>query len=448
MGADGGGVAAQVVGLLESLAGRELAVGVRAWDGSTAGAAGAHSSIVLRSPMALRQLLWQPDEVGLGRAFVLGDLDVDGDLYEVLAALEELIHPSDGIDATSLRGRLHALAVAARLGAVGPRPARPPEEMPLPRGRRSRDRDARVISHHYDVGNDFYRLVLGPSMVYSCAYFAEPGLDLEAAQAAKLDLVCRKLGLRPGMRFLDVGCGWGSLLEHAARHYGVEGVGLTLSREQAAFAEARLAAAGLAGRVQVRVESYEEHVGTYDAVASVGMAEHVGEDRFGDYAERLFGLLRPTGRLLNHAITRKPGPDPDPRHSFVSRYVFPDGDLQTLALMVGAFEDARLEVRDVESLREHYARTLRAWVSNLEARRGAAEGLVGVRRTRVWHLYMSAAALSFERGHTGISQVLAVRLGPGGRSGMPATRRGIAEPRRPCPPTSRPSPREACRRMR
>jgi cyclopropane-fatty-acyl-phospholipid synthase len=299
--------------------------------------------------------------------------------------------------------------------------------MPLPRGRRNRDRDERVISHHYDVGNDFYRLILGPSMVYSCAYFAEPDFDLEAAQVAKLDLVCRKLGLRPGMRFLDVGCGWGGLLEHAARHYGVEAVGLTLSREQAAHAEARLAAGRLGDRARVRVESYEEHVGAYDAIASVGMAEHVGEERIGDYAERLFRLLRPTGRLLNHAITRKPGPDPDPRHSFVSRYVFPDGDLQTLEVMVGAFEDARLEVRDVESLREHYGRTLRAWVANLEARRGAAEGLVGVRRTRVWHLYMSAAALSFERGHTGVSQVLAVRLGAGGRSGMPPTRRGIAE---------------------
>ena len=230
----------------------------------------------------------------------------------------------------------------------------------MARRARGRARDARVIAHHYDVGNDFFRLLLGPSMVYSCAYFADEAPDLDAAQAAKLDLVCRKLGLRPGMRLLDVGCGWGSLLVHAACHYGVEAVGLTLSREQAAYAEDRIAAAGLADRVRVRVESYEEHVGSYDAVASVGMAEHVGQDRIPDYAARLFGLLRPTGRLLNHAITRRPGPDPDPRHSFVSRYVFPDGDLQTLEVMVGAFEDARLEVRDVESLREHYARTLRA----------------------------------------------------------------------------------------
>ncbi|RKE20313.1 cyclopropane-fatty-acyl-phospholipid synthase family protein [Streptomyces sp. TLI_171] len=425
--------AQQLVGALEGLIGRRVPLRVRTWDGSQAGPPDA-PAVVLRNRRALRRLLWAPGELGLARAYVAGDLEIDpgSDLYEVLAAVTAF---AEDPEAQELRagprqylgapGR-RVLAAALRNGAIGPRPAPPPEEVRHRRGRlHSRRRDRAAISHHYDVGNDFYRLVLGPTMIYSCAYWTADAKSLEDAQTAKLDLICRKLGLRPGMRLLDVGCGWGSLVLHAARHYGVRAVGVSISTEQVALARERVAAAGLADRIEIRLQDYREVPdGPFDAISSVGMAEHVGSDQYLVYARHLYDLLAPGGRLLNHQIARRPLPPGEAYRlsPFIDRYVFPDGELSPVGTTVSRLEEAGFEVRDVEALREHYGRTLREWVANLEAHWPEATALAGRGRARVWRLYMAASAVAFEQNHIGINQVLAVRPTPAGASGLPATR--------------------------
>ncbi|WAL69807.1 cyclopropane-fatty-acyl-phospholipid synthase [Amycolatopsis cynarae] len=400
---------------------------IRCWDGSEAGPPDAPVRLVLRRRRALRRLLWAPSELGLARAYVSGDLDVETDFFESLSYLERIIGDRSGpwkVDAATKREMLRA---GLRLGVLGLPPRPPAEEIRLGGRRHSRGRDARAISHHYDVGNDFYRLVLGPSMTYSCAVWDDAAKTLEDAQTAKVDLVARKLGLREGMRVLDVGCGWGAFVIHAAREYGARAVGITLSQAQAEFARKRVAEEGLSDRVEIRVQDYREvRDGPYDAIASIGMAEHVGEAMLPTYASALYALLRPEGRLLNHAISRKAGiPGNLGRTSFINRYVFPDGELEPLTVMVGAIEESGFEVRDVESLREHYALTLRAWVANLEASWAEAVRLTSEGRARVWRLYMAACALTFERGSIGINQVLAVKPGAQGASGMPRTRTAL-----------------------
>lgn len=420
-------VAPRLAALAEKLLGAPLPVRVRAWDGSESGPRQA-PALVVRRRRALRRLLWRPGELGLARAWVAGDLDVEGDLYQALALLREALAPETAPTARRVRWRDPAVREAARelLALAGPWPPPPPprEEVRRRAGlRHSLRRDRRAISHHYDVGNAFYALVLGPSMVYSCAYWDEAGgTDLTQAQRAKLDLVCRKLALAPERRLLDVGCGWGSLLLHAAQEYGVRGVGITLSQEQAAHARKRVAEAGLTDRVDIRVQDYREATdGPYDAIASIGMAEHVGAARYHQYVRTLHGLLRDGGRLLNHQIARPPVADErayrvDP---FIDAYVFPDGELAPLGTTVTQLERAGFEVRDVESLREHYALTLRQWVANLEADWNRAVRLAGPGRARVWRLYMAASALTFERNGIGVNQVLAVRTAPSGESGLP-----------------------------
>ncbi|PYC87543.1 SAM-dependent methyltransferase [Streptomyces tateyamensis] len=425
-------IAPRLVGALEELLGTRLPLRLQAWDGSTAGAPDA-PLLVLRNRRALRRLLWAPGELGAARAYVAGDLDLGPgeDLYRVLAAVahftecpEVRAHHLGPADLLGPAGR-RALAELARIGALGPNPPLPPQEA-RPQGRlHSRTRDRAAISHHYDVGNEFYRLVLGPSMVYSCAYWTPQGRSLEDAQAAKLDLICRKLGLRPEMRLLDVGCGWGSLVLHAAQHHGVRAVGVSISAEQVALARERVEQAGLADRVEIRLQDYREvQDGPYDAVSSVGMAEHVGEEQYRVYAEGLHALLAPGGRLLNHQIARRPERPGEPHVSsaFIDRYVFPDGELSPVGSTVSRLEEAGFEVRDVESLREHYALTLREWVANLEANWPQAVRLVGRGRARVWRLYMAASALAFEENRIGVNQVLAVRPTPQGGSLLPATR--------------------------
>ena len=306
----------------------------------------------------------------------------------------------------------------------------PPEEARLHGGRHSERRDAKAISHHYDVGNDFYALVLGPSMTYSCARFVEPDTDLTAAQAAKHELICRKLGLpdRPGARLLDVGCGWGSMAIHAATHHDVSVVGITISEPQAEEARKRVAAAGVADRVEIRLQDYRRLAGErFDAISSIGMAEHVGRANIDRYFELLHAALTPRGRLLNHAISSVGGSRISPR-SFIGRYVFPDGELLDVGDSVLAMERAGFEVRDVESLREHYTRTLRSWVSNLEDHWDQAVALVGPRRARVWRLYMAGSAVSFAAGSINVHQVLGVVPSPDGDSGMPRTRRSFETP--------------------
>jgi cyclopropane-fatty-acyl-phospholipid synthase len=418
------GVAETLVPLVAAIAPNGLPLAIRCWDGSTVGPASPTATIEVRSPDALRRLLWAPNELGFGRAYVAGDLDIDGDLFEALTVHDQLSSGRGGAKLElGIRGWLRALRSARRLGVLG-LPLKPPaEEARLKGGRHSHARDAAAIAYHYDISNDFYRLVLGPTMTYSCAYFEQPDYGLDEAQIAKYDLICRKLGLEAGMRLLDVGCGWGGMVLHAATHYGVDAVGVTVSRRQADLAGKRIAEHGLGDRVEVRLQDYRDiDDAPYDAISSIGMFEHVGLARLAEYFGRLSELLRPEGRLLNHGISRLTGRARFSRHSFIDRYVFPDGELHEVGTVVSAMQAQRLEVRDVESLREHYALTLRAWVANLEANWHEAQELVGPARARIWRLYMAACALNFERGACNLHHVLGVKLSGSGASGMPASR--------------------------
>ncbi|MFR9790795.1 class I SAM-dependent methyltransferase [Streptomyces sp. MB22_4] len=420
--------ASRLSSLAEQVLGAPLPVRLRAWDGSQAGPPGA-PTLVVRNRRALRRILFKPGELGLARAWVAGDLDVEGDLYTALDLVAGLIWERDDDGRTLLQAlRDPAVRAAGRelLKLAGPPipPAPPQEEMRRHRHLHTRHSDRRAISHHYDVGNDFYELVLGPSMVYSCAYWESFGKDatLEDAQRDKLELVCRKLGLKEGQRLLDVGCGWGSMALHAAREHGVSVVGVTLSQEQAGYARKRIADEGLTDRVEIRVQDYRDvNDGPFDAISSIGMAEHVGAERYLEYARQLYGLLKPGGRLLNHQIARRPQSDESAYSvdQFIDAYVFPDGELAPVGTTVTQLERAGFEVRDVEALREHYARTLREWVANLEAGWDQAVRLTSPGRARVWRLYMAASALAFERNRIGINQVLAIRTPPSGAPGLP-----------------------------
>jgi cyclopropane-fatty-acyl-phospholipid synthase len=415
-----GGVAAAVAPLLAHFFAGPPPVRFEFWDGTSLGPTKG-DTVQVRSPDAVRRLLWSPGELGLARAFVIGDIAFEGDIFEILAALHgaapERIHVGSKLPWQALRA-------ARRLGVVG-RPLPSPPEEAAPRGRiHSRGRDAQAVQHHYDVSNDFYAMVLGPAMTYSCARFS-PGADtLEAAQESKHDLVCRKLGLAvgAGQRILDVGCGWGSFAIHAARHYGARVVGITLSPAQARWGRERVAAAGLDEQIEIRLQDYRDVAdGPFDGIASVGMFEHVGSSKSAEYFATMRRLLGPEGRLLNHAISSVGGSRIGPR-TFIGRYVFPDGELIDVGQVVLSMEEAGFEVRDVESLREHYAKTLRAWVANLRGQWDAAVAEVGVRRARVWQLYMAASANGFEDSGISIHQVLGVVPGPGGQSGMSPTR--------------------------
>lgn len=404
-----------------------LPVTVQFWDGSVlegeppadSRTAGRRSDalVVARDRRALAHLLHKPGQLGLARAWVDGSLTARGDLEEVLATR----HAFDDVH-LSLRDRFRLAVAAARAAGVAVlrRPPLPAIEASVSGRRHSITRDRKAVRHHYDVSNDFYRLVLGPSMVYSCAYFSSEEDTLEEAQAHKLDLICRKLRLGPGDRFLDVGCGWGSLVLHAAAHYGVDAVGITLSEAQAELARDFAREQGLADRVDIRVADYRELTdGAFDKIASVGMYEHVGRAELDRYATTVAGLLRPGGLFLNHGIARVAS-EPPTSPTFISTYVFPDGELHPVADLITSMQAAGLEVRDVESLREHYPITLRRWVSNLLSRRAEAERLVGSERVRTWHLYMLASAMSFDQAELGLYQVLGTR--PDGPHGLPLTR--------------------------
>jgi cyclopropane-fatty-acyl-phospholipid synthase len=406
-----------VAAAIERIVGPDFPVAVRAYDGSSLGPPDSPTTLVIRSPDAIRRILTAPGELGLGRAYVAGDLDVEGDLFFGLAALRDRI-PKLGPS---------QLAQVARLvGSKNLRPLPPPREEARLQGRRhSKERDAAAIAHHYDVSNAFYRQVLGPSMTYSCAVWPSVDATLEEAQAAKYELICRKLDLKEGSRLLDVGCGWGGMAMHAAREQGAHAVGVTLSRAQAEWAQKAVAEAGLVDRVEIRYQDYRDVVdGPFDAISSIGMFEHVGLKNLRVYFERLFSLLRPGGRLLNHGIARpaRPGRMRTAarirRRSFIDRYVFPDGELHELGAVVSRMQASGFEVRHVEGLREHYALTLRAWVQNLERSWDDAVLAAGEARARIWRLYMAASALNFEAGRTQIHQVLAVK-NEGGMSGLP-----------------------------
>jgi cyclopropane-fatty-acyl-phospholipid synthase len=414
-------VADTLAPLLNAVLAPETPVRFEFWDKSALGPVDGPGVVRLRSADAIRHLLWAPGELGLSRAYVAGALDIEGDLYETLRVLEDSVQGARiGMNAIPSLWR-----GAVKLGLLGGPPRRPSEEA-RPRGRlHTRSRDSEAVSHHYDVGNDFYRTVLGPSMTYSCARFVDDEATLEMAQAAKHDLICRKLGLgdRSNMTLLDVGCGWGSMAIHAASGYGAEVVGITLSKEQAALARRRVDEAGLSNKVEIRLQDYRDAKGeNFDAISSIGMFEHVGSVRVGEYLAILWGLLSPGGRLLNHAIST-PGGSKIGSRSFIGRYVFPDGELMDVGQLILDMEKSGFEVRDVESLREHYSRTLHAWIQNLRAGWVEAVSAAGEARARIWLLYMAASANGFDDGGLAVHQVLGVKPSGRGDSGMPSTRR-------------------------
>ena len=396
-------------------------LGLRFWDGSELPGPEGAPVLVVKSPRAIARVIHERSELGFGRAWVAGELDVDGDLGETLVLAQRF----RGIEVD--RGELFmALRAARRLKALPLREPEPPAAEVRLRGRlHSLRRDKQAIQHHYDVSNRFYELVLGPTMVYSCAYFASDDESLDSAQERKLDVVCRKLNLQPNERLLDVGCGWGSLVIHAATHYGVRAVGVTISPAQAELARARVREAGLSDRVEIRLADYRETAdGPYDKIASVGMVEHVGTGQLPAYFAHLRGLLRPGGVLLNHGIVR-PREQQRNDKSFAWRFVFPDGELQTLSRVLTEMEKAGFEPRDAESLREHYALTLRRWYENQCAHQEEAAAEAGEQRERVWRLHSIGAALGFQRGDLSVHQVVAVA--PGGAHGLPLARRGTTE---------------------
>jgi cyclopropane-fatty-acyl-phospholipid synthase len=395
---------------------------VRLWDGTAWRAdpgRPARFTMTIRDPAVLRRLVLARDEAELGEGYVMGRFDLDGDLEAVVPVAEAML-----ADPPSWSERLKILASALRLpSAAGPRSSRN-DAAPRLRGRRhSPGRDRAAVSYHYDASNEFYRLFLDPRMVYSCAYFHSADEPLDVAQERKLDYVCRKLRLRPGERLLDIGCGWGALIMHAASRYGVLAEGITLSQNQASLARERIREAGLERQCTVRVMDYREldEPEGFDKIASVGMFEHVGEAAMAAYFGQAQRLIRPGGALLNHAIGGVLGED-DGGRTVADRWVFPDHELLPISVTLRGAEAAGLEVRDVENLREHYALTLRHWVRRLEARREEAIRSAGDATWRAWRLVFASAAHQFDAGKMHLYQALLVKPGPGGAAGVPLTR--------------------------
>jgi cyclopropane-fatty-acyl-phospholipid synthase len=399
--------------IIQSAVGSPDSLEFTAYDGSRTGARDAPVRVDLRSPLALSYLASSPGELGLARAYVSGALDIVGDMHTALAAMAasqlEPIPPK-------VFAKMALQLGTARLWWPVSRPA---VEARVRGRRHSKRRDQEAISHHYDVSNRFYEWVLGPSMAYTCAVYPGDDASLEEAQWTKHDLVARKLGLREGMRLLDVGCGWGGMVMHAAKHYGVRALGVTLSRKQAEWAQKRIAESGLSDLAEVRHLDYRDVAEDgFDAVSSIGLTEHIGAAALPSYVRSLHDKLRPGGRLLNHCITRPDNLRPTRITGFFNRYVFPDGELLGPGFILSAIHDNGFEVRHEENLREHYARTLTAWCANLDDHWQEAVEEVGEERARVWRLYMAGSRLGFEVNNIQLHQVLAVKL-DGTESHMP-----------------------------
>ena len=396
-------------------------VSFKLWDGTLwPDRAPRAATIVLKHPGAVREMFAAGTEKGLAEAFMDDHFDVEGDL-EAACELADVLGdiPAGGW----LLAAKHIFHLRPR-AAVIPHSRAWSDGMPAAR-KHSRARDRRAISHHYDLSNDFFRLWLDTHMLYSCAYFDRPGNDLESAQKAKLQHICRKLRLRPGMRLLDLGCGWGGLAVHVAQNHGARVTGVTLSQQQASLASAWVSNAGLASAVTIELKDYRDlaGAGAFDAIVSVGMAEHVGAENLGAYFAKAFSLLKPGGVFLNHAIGDGARARPTRGGSFIQEYVFPDSDLPRIGAVLSAAEGAGWEVRDVENLREHYTLTLRLWLRRLEGAREAALGFVDESKYRLWRLYLAASAHGFERGRLAVYQTLLSKPDKDGRSHLPLTRR-------------------------
>ena len=404
----------QVAEIVGGILGPDVPVRVIGYDGSKVGPDTAETALRILSPRALARLATAPGSLGLARAYVTGELEVEGDLYALLEAIADV--------ALYALPRAQQLRAARRLLPYALRHrVSPPELEYRPPGRlHSKRRDSRAIAHHYDVSNTFYEWVLGPAMAYTCAVYSTADATLEQAQAAKFELVAQKLGLEPGMQLLDVGCGWGAMVMHAAAEHGVRALGVTLSRNQAQWAQAEIERRGLGRLAEVRHLDYRDTpVAQFDAVSSIGLTEHLGRAALPSYFRFLASRLRPGGRLLNHCITQNRTPDTARLDPFIDRYVFPDGQLHAVGHLITVMNDNGFEIRHEENLREHYAMTLRDWGTNLDAHWDEAVAEVGAGRARVWRLYMAACRLSFARDGIQLHQVLGEVVGDNGASGFP-----------------------------
>ena len=402
-------------------------VGVRLWDGTMWPDARPRAAVLaLKHSHALRELLLPGTEVGLAEAYLRDDFDIEGDIEAAFDIGDFLL---GRLGAWNRKAKLGGLLMKLPRGdgrSILERAAR--QLLPHIRGKKhSLERDRRAVAFHYDVSNDFYRLWLDRLIVYSCACFRSADDDLDSAQEQKLDYICRKLRLRSGQRILDIGCGWGALVIHAAKHFGVRAHGITLSEAQAEFARSRISRAGLEDQAQVELRDYREigakDAESYDAIASVGMAEHVGRERLPDYFAAAYRALKPGGVFLNQAIGEDVVRRPDNRNgSFIEEYVFPDSDIPPLPAMLSAAESAGFEIRDVENLREHYALTLQHWLHRLETHHDEALRFVDEPTYRVWRLYIAGSRHGFRRGHIAVYQTLLAKLRPLGQVGLPLTR--------------------------
>jgi cyclopropane-fatty-acyl-phospholipid synthase len=404
-------------------------VGVRLWDGSPWPDEQPRSAtLALKHPGALTRMFLPGTEVGLAEAYLRNDFDIEGDIEAAFEVGDFLLSRLDDWKKKLKLGGLLIRLPEGDGSSMMQRAAR--QLLPRIRGKRhSPERDRRAVTFHYDVSNDFYQLWLDRRMVYSCAYFKSHNDFLDIAQEQKLDYICRKLRLRAGQRLLDIGCGWGALVIHAAKHFGVEAEGITLSEPQAKWARSRIAETGLGSEAKIELRDYREIAATgefYDAIVSIGMAEHVGRERLPDYFAVAHRVLKPGGVFLNQAIAEdivtRPGNPESLRGSFIEHYVFPDGDIPPLPIMLRAAESSGFEVRDVENLREHYALTLRHWLHRLEAHHDEALRFVDEATYRVWRLYIAGSAHGFQRGHIAVYQTLLAKLRPFGESTLPLTR--------------------------
>jgi len=399
-------VAERIGALVRDAAGIGLPVRIRAWDGSESGPSDG-PVLVVRNRRALRRLLWSPGELGLARAYVTGDIDVDGNMADGFRrawAMAARVTPRR----PGVRDCAAAVRRAVGLGMVGPPPKRPRSEARLSGRLHTRTRDRAAISHHYDLSNDFYQLLLDDHMAYSSAYYTHAGQSLHDAQTAKLELVCRKLELKEGQRLLDVGCGWGSMILYAARNHGVQATGITLSEEQRDFVNARIAEQGLTGRVDVRLQHYREFddpPASFDAVSSIEMGEHVGERHYPGYVDVMHRALKPGGHLLLQQMSRHEGTAPG-GGPFIESYIAPDMHMRPLWQTIRHVEGGGFEIRDVEAMREQYVRTVDHWIETFEANYDKVVALQGEEVARVWRLYLVGGGLAFEQGRMGVDQIV------------------------------------------
>jgi cyclopropane-fatty-acyl-phospholipid synthase len=397
---------------------------IRLWDGTIwqqeAGQP-RQFTIVLNHSAALRRMFFPPTERRLGEAYIFGDFDIEGDLLEAFNVGRYLLEQWHWLDTLRYAPQLLRLPMNGSSSNS--------YQAHLSGSQHSLARDQQAIQYHYDVSNDFYQLWLDKQMVYSCAYFTSPDDDIDKAQTNKLDYICRKLRLQPGERLLDIGCGWGAMIIHAAKHYGVNALGVTLSQKQYDYARKRIADEGLESQCQVELIDYRtvDESQPFDKIVSVGMVEHVGRDQLSTYFEKAYRLLRPGGVFLNHGITVVESHDPffmRARDSFLQQYIFPDGDLQSIGFILEAASRARFEIRDVEDLREHYALTLKCWYERLEAHKQTVLNMMDKMGYRLWRIYLMWARWSFEYGNNGVHQTLLYKMNDGGRTGhdLPLTR--------------------------